>query len=217
MMFLEFSIYIILISTSGVMSPGPLFFVNLYYGSKYGPFNGLKIALGHTIVELPLIIFFFYGLDKFSSLFLSEDVLKVIGTIGGTFMIFFSLLQIYSIKKNKFIESDNNESKSSIRSPLFIGVIFTALNPFFLIWWSTIGLKLVSDSINFFGFYEGITILFFSHIWMDYFWLGATSFMAFKGRSIIKEKYYTVILLSFSIFIALFGIYFLFDIYWPSQ
>lgn len=209
--FLEFSLYIILISTSGVLSPGPLFFVNLYYGSKYGPFNGVKIALGHMIVELPLIIFLFYGLEKFSSFFLSEDVLKMIGIIGGIFMIFFSILQINSIMTNKYSETSNNKrSKYEIKNPFLIGIIFTALNPFFLIWWSTLGLKLVSDSINFFGYFEGIFILFFSHIWMDYFWLGVTSFMAFRGRSIINEKYYQLILLFFSCVIGFFGLYLLY-------
>lgn len=211
-MLLEFSLYVILVSTSGVLSPGPLFFVNLYYGGKYGPLNGLKIALGHTIVELPLLILLFYGLDKFSSFFLSEDILKIIGIIGGIFMVFFSLLQIRSIKKNKFFESGNKETKFVIKNPLFIGIIFTAFNPFFLIWWSTIGLKLVSDSINFFGNIDGIIILFFSHIWMDYFWLGITSFMAFKGRSIIKEKYYKLILLFFNCVIGFFGIYLLYTV-----
>lgn len=209
---LEFSLYVILMSTSGVLSPGPLFFVNLYYGGKYGPSNGLKIALGHTIVELPLIISLFYGLDKFSSFFLSEEILKVIGIIGGIFMIFFSYLQIRSTTENKFLESSNKESKYGIRSPLFIGVIFTALNPFFLIWWSTLGLKLVSDSINLFGYLDGILILFFSHIWMDYFWLGVTSFMAFKGRSIIQEKYYKLINLFFSGTIGFFGIYLVYSV-----
>ena len=210
-MVLEFSLYVILISASGVLSPGPLLFVNLYYGSKFGPFNGLKVALGHTIVELPLIVFLFYGLDKFSSFFLSEDVLKIIGVIGGIFMIFFSILQINSIMTNKYSETNNSKrSKYDMKNPLLIGIIFTALNPFFLLWWSTLGLKLVSDSISFFGYYEGIVILFSSHIWMDYFWLGTTSFMAFKGRSIIKEKYYRSILLFFSGVISLFGGYLLY-------
>ena len=213
MAFLEFSLYVILISTSGVMSPGPLFFVNLYYGSKYGLFNGLKIAIGHTIVELPLVILLFYGLDKFSSLFLSEDFLKIIGAIGGIFMIFFSVLQINSIITKNYSETSNKKrSIYEIKNPLLIGIIFTAFNPFFLIWWSTVGLKLVSDSVNLFGHFEGIVILFFSHIWMDYFWLGITSFMAFKGKSIIQDKYYRVLLLSFSGVIGIFGIYLLYAV-----
>ena len=63
---IEFSLQVILVSTSGVLSPGPLFFINILYGSKYGSFVGLKIASGHAIVEFPLIIALSYGLHSFS-------------------------------------------------------------------------------------------------------------------------------------------------------
>ena len=51
-----FAIMVIVISASGVMSPGPLFSANIIYGIKEGKTAGLKIAIGHTIVEFPLII-----------------------------------------------------------------------------------------------------------------------------------------------------------------
>lgn len=204
---LEFFFYVILVSTSGVFSPGPLFFVNLFYGSKYGSIMGLKIAVGHTLVEFPLLVLLFYGISKFSSVSISDsDILKIIGIVGGVFMIFFSFIQIYPVIKNKSLETNNQNSRYAIKNAILVGMIFTGLNPFFLVWWSTIGLKLVSDSVNNFGYLSGILLLFFSHIWMDYFWLWITSFMSSKGRSIIKQKFYRIILLSFSTIIGIFGV-----------
>ena len=46
---------VIIISASGVMSPGPLFAANIMYGLREGKISGLKMAIGHTIVELSLI------------------------------------------------------------------------------------------------------------------------------------------------------------------
>ncbi|MFY9797511.1 MAG: hypothetical protein WBF33_27960, partial [Candidatus Nitrosopolaris sp.] len=43
---------VILVSASGVLSPGPLFFINIIYGSKQGVTGGIKIAFGHTIVDI---------------------------------------------------------------------------------------------------------------------------------------------------------------------
>ncbi|MGE5705971.1 MAG: LysE family transporter [Nitrososphaerales archaeon] len=204
---LEFFFYVILVSTSGVFSPGPLFFVNLFYGSKYGSIMGLKIAVGHTLVEFPLLVLLFYAISKFSVVSLSDsDILKIIGIVGGVFMIFFSFIQIYPVIKNKSLETNNQHSRYAIKNAILVGMIFTGLNPFFLVWWSTIGLKLVSDSVNNFGYLSGIILLFFSHIWMDYFWLWITSFMSSKGRSIIKQKFYRIILLSFSTIIGIFGV-----------
>ena len=81
---LEFAGEVILLSTSGVLSPGPLFLTNLIYESRQGAHAGIKIACGHTIVELPLIIILALGLSKYSSLDLtSNEDLKIIGLIGG--------------------------------------------------------------------------------------------------------------------------------------
>jgi threonine/homoserine/homoserine lactone efflux protein len=53
---IDFAAQVIFISVLGVLSPGPLFFANLIYGSKQGFYSGVKIASGRTVLELPLII-----------------------------------------------------------------------------------------------------------------------------------------------------------------
>jgi len=209
---IEFSLQVILVSTSGVLSPGPLFFINLLYGSKYGSFVGLKIASGHAIVEFPLIIALSYGLYSFSyTLHLSDVIFKFIGLTGGVFLLLFSMLQIISIIKDKSKYSQTiTNPKFNIKNSILVGFIFTLLNPFFLVWWLTIGSKLISDSIINFGIIEGISIIFVSHIWMDYFWLWFTSFMINKGKSVIKEKVYRLFVFAISVILGIYGMYLLF-------
>ena len=55
---IEFAATVIIISASGVMAPGPLFAANIAYGLQGGGKAGIKMAVGHTILKLPLIIFF---------------------------------------------------------------------------------------------------------------------------------------------------------------
>jgi threonine/homoserine/homoserine lactone efflux protein len=205
---IEFSLQVILVSTSGVLSPGPLFFINILYGSKYGSFVGLKIASGHAIVELALS----YGLYSFSyTLHVSDVIFKFIGLTGGIFLILFSILQIISILKGKPTNSQAiTNHKFNIKNPILVGFIFTIVNPFFLLWWLTIGSKLISDSVINFGIIEGISIIFISHIWMDYFWLWFTSLMVNKGKSIIKEKVYKIFVFTISIILFIYGSYLLF-------
>jgi threonine/homoserine/homoserine lactone efflux protein len=209
---IEFSLQVILVSTSGVLSPGPLFFINLLYSSRYAPFVGLKIASGHAIVEFPLIIALSYSLYSFSyTLHLSDIIFKFIGLIGGVFLLFFAILQVFSILKDK---SNNSQAmtnlKFNIKNPILVGLIFTILNPFFLVWWLTIGSKLISDSIINFGIVEGILVIFLSHIWMDYFWLWFTSFMINKGKFVIKEKFYKIFIVAISVCLGIYGFYLLF-------
>jgi len=210
---IEFSLQVILVSTSGVLSPGPLFFINILYGSRYGSFVGLKIASGHAIVEFPLIIALSYGLYSFSyTLDLSDVIFKFIGVIGGIFLILFSILQIISILKDKSSAHSQaiTNPKFNIKNPILAGVIFTILNPFFLVWWVTIGSKLISDSVINFGILEGISIIFLSHIWMDYFWLWFTAFMINKGKFVIKEKVYRIFVFAISVILGIYGFYLLF-------
>jgi threonine/homoserine/homoserine lactone efflux protein len=212
---IEFSLQVILISTSGVLSPGPLFFINLLYGSRYGSFVGLKIASGHAIIEFPLIIGLSYSLYTFSSIDVSSSIFKVIGIIGGIFILIFSILQINIILRDKKSSTTNKskgitDTKLNIKNPILAGFLFTILNPFFIVWWFTIGSKMISDSLVNFGIIEGTSLVFFSHIWMDYFWLWFTSFMINKGKSIIKEKIYRVFVFAISVILGIYGIYLLF-------
>ena len=61
---IEFAIIVIVISASGVMAPGPLFAANISYGLRQGAKSGIKMAIGHTIVEFPLVILL--GIGVFS-------------------------------------------------------------------------------------------------------------------------------------------------------
>ena len=127
----------------------------------------------------------------------------------------FSILQINSIlrdKKSNTTTKSNGifNTKSNIRNPILAGFIFTILNPFFLVWWLTIGSKFISESVINFGIVEGISIIFLSHIWMDYFWLWFTSFMINKGKSIIKEKVYRIFVFTISVILGIYGFYLLF-------
>jgi threonine/homoserine/homoserine lactone efflux protein len=90
---LEFAGEVILVSASGVLSPEPLFFANIIYGSKQG-LAGIKIAFGHTIVEFPLIIALALGLFTFSHVFANNENLKTISIVGGIAVVVFAFTQI---------------------------------------------------------------------------------------------------------------------------
>ncbi|MFZ0897549.1 MAG: LysE family transporter, partial [Candidatus Nitrosopolaris sp.] len=102
---------------------------------------------------------------------------------------------------------------SDKKGPILLGVIFSALNPFFLIWWLTVGLKLITDSIHYFGIVIGILFLFSFHIWMDYAWLVITSYLIYRGISVLKTKFYTALLISISTILAFYGVYIILNIF----
>jgi threonine/homoserine/homoserine lactone efflux protein len=199
---LEFGVEVIAISASGVLAPGPLFFTNMLYGTRQGARAGLKVAYGHTVIELPLIVLLAAGL--FTSAAVTQYA-GTIGLVGGIGILGFAALQIAGVVIKKNVQPA--PAMSSSKSPFVAGIALSALNPFFLVWWLTVGLKLIADSATF-GFAAGIAVLFLLHIWMDYAWLAGTAYLASKGSSVLKSKYYPLLLLALAAVLLYYGVYF---------
>ena len=199
---LGFAIVVIVISASGVLSPGPLFTANIFYGLKGGAKAGLKMAYGHTLVELPLVLLL--GLGAFSLETIPEfrTYIAIIGALG---LFVFAGIQLKQIFKNSL--ETINEPK---HGPFLAGILFSAFNPFFIIWWLTIGFKLISDSLIFWSFW-GILIMFLLHIWMDYVWLSSTALVSSRISKILSNRNFKVLVVGLSVVLVYFGITFLID------
>lgn len=201
---LDFGVQVIAISASGVLAPGPLFFTNMLYGTREGAKAGLKVAYGHTVVELPLIVLLATGLFTSAA---AAQYAGTIGLVGGVGILGFAALQIANVVRKKNNLSTPVITRNSNKSPFVAGIALTAFNPFFLIWWFTVGLKLVADSATF-GLAAGIVILFALHIWMDYAWLAGTAYLASKGGSVFKSRYYPLLLAGLAAVLAYYGVTF---------
>ena len=199
---IEFAILVIIISASGVMSPGPLFAANITYGLREGVKAGIKIAIGHSIVELPLVILL--GIGVFS-LEIFPEFRTIISIFGAITLFGFAGIQITTVLKKK-----KNILNKPKQGPIVTGILLSALNPFFIVWWLTIGFKLISDAMLIWAF-AGILIVFVLHIWMDFAWLGITAFLASKSKGIISNTNYKIIVLGLSATLIYFGIVFLID------
>ena len=200
---LPFAVMVIAISASGVMSPGPLFTANIVYGLKEPKIAGLKIAMGHTVVEFPLIVFLGLGTISLETFPEYRILITVIGAIG---LFVFAGLQIKSIFGKDFRNKTNSNKNSFLA-----GIFLSALNPFFIIWWLTIGIVLITESIALWGF-SGIIILFIFHIWMDYVWLFAVAGFASKAKNVLSNNNYKILIVGLSIILVYFGVQFLLQI-----
>ncbi len=197
----EFAAEVIAVSASGVLAPGPLFVANMLYGAKQGTMSGVRMAHGHAIVEIAVIAAIASGLFS-ASAFVSENA-KAIALVGGVAILGFAGLQVFAVARKK-----EQTFIAGKKRPFAVGVGLTALNPFFLAWWLTVGLKLVSDSAAF-GAVAGVALLFALHVWMDYAWLAATAYLASRGGSVLQSKYYRLLMYGLAAVLAYYGVQFL--------
>jgi len=209
MTLLDIGLQIILVSVSGVLSPGPLFFANLVLSKNGGFWSGIKIAIGHTIVELPVVILYSIPLIIFTSQSVTFSIINFISLIGGISLIAFGILFVVKIIISKNNKHNYLIDSSRIEKPVIAGMLFTGINPFFFLWWISVGIKLISDSIALLGYPIGIAFLFLVHVWMDYAWLGLTSYFASRGISVLRSQYHKFIILILTIPLFYYGINFI--------
>ena len=199
---IEFAVTVIIISASGVMAPGPLFAANIAYGLQGGGKAGIKMAVGHTIVELPLVILLGIGVFSFE---IFPEFRVLISILGAITLFVFAGIQIKTTLQMK--ETTFNLKHNAVLT----GITLSALNPFFIIWWLSVGFKLISDAMLIWAF-VGIIVVFLLHIWMDFVWLYSVACLAAKSSKILSNKNYKILMIGLSAMAIYFGIAFITDV-----
>lgn len=200
---LGFVVTVVLVTVSGALAPGPLFFANISKGVEFGARGGLIFAVAHTLVEFSLVVLLSFGLLVINS----ELVRMVIGVAGGVVLVFFGLMQVYGALKPKSGKVEE-QAKASSHRLLLLGLALTGLNPYFVIWWLTAGAQLIVIALEFASL-AGVLFMYVCHVWMDYVWLLGTAHLAKSGMRVIGFKWYRVLIAVFGMVLVYFGLSFL--------
>ncbi|MEM3578505.1 MAG: LysE family transporter [Candidatus Bathyarchaeia archaeon] len=180
--FYTFIFSAILLSLSGVMSPGPLFAVTIAKSLK-DKMAGVLISIGHGVVEFPLMFLIYFGL---SQLLTSNLIQKIIGFFGGLILIFMGVQMFRS-------RGENDDGSSYLKyGSLIAGVLATGSNPYFLVWWATVGADLVMKAAVF-GLI-GFSVFAVVHWLCDFFWNTFVSVTVFKSQRFWNKQVQTIIL-----------------------
>jgi len=202
---LNFIFTVVLVTASGALAPGPLFFATVSHGTRSGAKGGLWVSVGHTLIEFPLVLLLASGLLTAYS---QPVVQLVVGVAGGVALLIFGALQIRGALRAKFSDSGLGEVK--LRSPLLLGLGLSGLNPFFIGWWLTVGMKLILDAVALASL-AGIVLMYVFHVWMDYAWLILTAHFARIGRDLVGTRGYRVLMAFFGAILIYFGLTFLLE------
>jgi threonine/homoserine/homoserine lactone efflux protein len=184
--FIPFLLSAIIISLSGVMAPGAVTAATIAQGTR-SRWAGLLISVGHGIVEMPLIFLLMLGLHF---LFEMDTVKIAIGILGGGFLLWMGYGMLRQTRR-PLAEQSGTFKSNSIRT----GMLLSATNPYFLLWWATVGLNLALRAE---GFGSLALVLFAIVHWVcDVVWLSFLSLASFythKGAGLISGHVQKVIL-----------------------
>jgi len=179
------------------MMPGPLFAVTVArsYKSQYA---GAKVAIGHGITEIPLMLLIYFGLAQF---FQHNLVQLLLSVVGGSMLIWLGI-GMFRMRAS-IIERGKDLPYNSVVA----GVVTSALNPFFILWWATVGSMLIMNSLNFgiIGFALFIPV----HWLCDALWLLFVSILVYKTQSLWGRKFQEGLFTTCSLLLIGFGGWFL--------
>jgi len=189
-----------LISLSGVMAPGPVTAAAIGMGSR-SRYAGMLLAIGHGIVEFPLMILIVLGMGRILKLPTAQIV---IGLAGGAFLLMMAVGMLKSLRSPE--QQETNVAKST---PLLAGIVLSAGNPYFLFWWATVGLALATTATG-----MGIwAFAFFAIVhWLcDFIWLSALSLASFKGTGLFGPRSQQIVLMICAVALFFFGLFFIYN------
>jgi threonine/homoserine/homoserine lactone efflux protein len=193
-----FLVRVVGVSLSGVMMPGPVTAAAIAMGAR-NRWAGAIMAIGHGIVEFPLIVLITLGMKEIIE---STPIKIVIALAGGAFLIIMAARMLKDLK-----DANKPQVTVSKSAPLLAGLILSGGNPYFFIWWATVGLALATTAT---GLGVWAFALFAIVHWLcDLVWLEALSLASFKGSVLLSPGRQRIVLVVCAMVIFGFGLLFI--------
>jgi threonine/homoserine/homoserine lactone efflux protein len=187
---------VVVISLSGVMMPGLMFGVTLVKSLK-SPWAGAEIALGHAVIEVPITLLIYFGFARFFENTIAQLVLSI---LGGSMIIWLGISMFRA--RTEMVRG----GKDLPYNAFITGILTSALNPFFWLWWVTIGSMLV---MKFFDFgVTGLAVFIVVHWLCDLVWLSFVSNLVYRTHSLWGRKFQEGLFITGSLLLVGFGIWY---------
>jgi len=188
------------IAFSGALMPGPLLTAAISESSQRGFIVGPLMIAGHAILELVLVVTLLLGLAPFLQLpavFVATALIGAVILFGMAWGMFRSLPSLHLSW-----DSDRKQRKN----PVLSGILMSVVNPYWIIWWATIGLGYILYSWQF-GL-AGVAFFFTGHILADLVWYSLVTAAVAGGRRFLTDGLYRGLIAVCATFLIVFAGYF---------
>jgi threonine/homoserine/homoserine lactone efflux protein len=192
------------IALSGALMPGPLFATTITASAERGIIAGPTLILGHAILELAMMAALLFGL---APLLTKDMVFAFIALFGAAVLLWMSFGMIKTLPQLSVDWEAKNSSNSG--NLVYQGIVMSISNPYWVIWWATIGLGYILYCRTL-GL-SGLAVFFAGHIMGDLSWYSLVSVIVAKGRHLLTIRVYRGLIGGCAAFIACFAFYFIYS------
>lgn len=199
------------VALSGALMPGPLLTVTIKESLQQGWRSGLLISAGHGLAEIALLALFALGLNQLLHL---QWISVVIG-IGGGLALLYMGTDIFRGALRGTTGLDLEQDGGGVRlgtasrlSPLKSGLIASVANPYWILWWFTIGILYVTQALQ--AGIIGLASFYTGHILADLSWYVFVAGAVATGKRWLSAAAYRGILGVCGIFLVVLAAYFIY-------
>ena len=190
---------------SGALMPGPLLTVTIAQTARRGFIASVLLVLGHSLLELALVVGLAFGLGHFLKI---RPVIGTIAVLGGAMLLWMGWGMIRDARRGRLeIHTDADagapEKAGILRNPIISGMAVSISNPYWVIWWATIGLTFFAALSR--SALSTIAAFYFGHIMGDIVWYLAVGGAVATGRRLINPAVYRAVVQICGVFLIFLG------------
>ena len=183
---------------SGAMIPGPLFLYTVSEAFHDGQVVGLKVALGHLLLEACFVALVVFGLRD---LLLSGMFRATVAWVGGIGLVVMGLLILTNVRHLSL----SRRAEVHFRwGAVLGGAFFSIASPGFLIWWATIGTSVLLQGVL--AGTTGIVMVATGHAIADGVWYWLVALSVERGRRYCDDQVYRAIMKAIALCLLLLGV-----------
>lgn len=191
------------IALSGAIMPGPVLTVTISESLRRGCVAGPLLILGHGILEFALVVVLIAGL---APLFTHDATFIIISLCGG---IILAWMAYTMFRELPVLSLSGAQKEKSPKNLVLAGILLSIANPYWAIWWATIGIAYIFSSIEY-GM-PGLLAFFTGHLSGDLLWYALVSYGISRGGRFLNDTFYRRLIGICASFLGLFSAYFIFS------
>lgn len=193
-----------MIALTGAMAPGPFLTVTITETIRKGRGAALMLLVGHAVLEAVLLVGFAFGLQTFLA---GPTVAGVLAVVGGAFLLWMGgNLLTRAVRGTIGLHLETAVDVRLAYGPVLQGAAVSLSNPYWTLWWVTIGVKLAADGLAIGPL--GVIAFFVGHQLADVAWYGAVILAVSSGKRFLSDKVYRVIIGGCALFLVVLGVLF---------
>ena len=192
------------LALSGALMPGPLLTITIAEAARRGTWAGPLLITGHAFLELLLVVMIIMGLGPYLK---APPIIGTISLLGGIILLGMGGDMVRKASTLSLCQETVSDSQRHFNHPVILGIVGSLANPYWILWWVTIGFGYMATARRF-GV-PGLVAFFLGHIAADYGWYILIALGISRGKTIISDKGYRIMIRCCGIFLLGFGGWFL--------